>query len=89
MNAEVFERRNAEEPPTELVTVCRWHRSAVAEGRWGSLTKCGVMECVTDHRSHDGPSCWFAMKFREVVPVPKLQKFKCFGTEILDGPLCL
>ncbi|TMW96460.1 hypothetical protein EJD97_007322 [Solanum chilense] len=46
-------------------------------------------ECVTDHRSHDGPSYWFVMKIREVVPVPKLQEFKCFGTETLDGPLCL
>ncbi|TMW91405.1 hypothetical protein EJD97_014381, partial [Solanum chilense] len=51
-------------------TVRRWHRSAAAEGRRGSLTKCGVMECVTDHRSHDGPSCWFVMKISEVVPVP-------------------
>ena len=34
-------------PPTELVTVRRWQRSAVAEGRWGSLTKCGVTESMT------------------------------------------
>ncbi|TMW80721.1 hypothetical protein EJD97_016096 [Solanum chilense] len=46
-------------------------------------------ECVMDHRSHDGPSCWFVMKIREVVPIPKFQEFKCFGTETLDGPLCL
>ncbi|TMW80349.1 hypothetical protein EJD97_021102 [Solanum chilense] len=46
-------------------------------------------ECVTDRRSHDGPSCWFVMKIREVVLVPKFQEFKCFGTETLDGPLCL
>ncbi|TMX04601.1 hypothetical protein EJD97_006808 [Solanum chilense] len=67
--------------------VRRWHSSAAAEGRWGSLTKCGVTECVTDRCSHDSPSCWFIMKLREVVPVPK--EFKCFGTETLDGPLCL
>ncbi|TMW85619.1 hypothetical protein EJD97_022806, partial [Solanum chilense] len=52
------------------VTVRRWHRSAAAEGIWGSLTKCGVTECVTDRRSHDGPSCWFVMKFRELVQYP-------------------
>ncbi|TMX04603.1 hypothetical protein EJD97_006810 [Solanum chilense] len=46
-------------------------------------------ECVMDRRSHDDPSCWFIMKFREVVPVPKFQEFKCFGTETLDGQLCL
>ncbi|TMW81565.1 hypothetical protein EJD97_008941 [Solanum chilense] len=46
-------------------------------------------ECVLDRRIHNGPSCWFVMKFREVVPVPKFQEFKCFGTETLDGPLCL
>ncbi|TMX03849.1 hypothetical protein EJD97_013482, partial [Solanum chilense] len=51
-------------------TVRRWHRSAAAKGRWGSLTKCGVTECVTDRRSNDGPSCWFVMKFREVVQYP-------------------
>ena len=77
-------------PPTELVTVVRrWHRSAAAEGRWGILIKCGVTECMTDRRSHDGPSCLFVMKIREVVPVPKFQEFKCFETETLDGPLCL
>ena len=26
---------------------------------------------------------------KEVVPVPKFQVFKCYGTETLDGPLCL
>ena len=30
---------------------------------WGS-------ESVTDRRRHDGPSCWFIMKFREVVQYP-------------------
>ena len=38
-----------------------------AEGRWGSLTKYGVTESVTDRRIHDGPSCKFVMKIREVV----------------------
>ncbi|TMW88995.1 hypothetical protein EJD97_017788 [Solanum chilense] len=46
-------------------------------------------ECVTDLRSLDGLSCWFVMKIREVVPVPKFQEFKCFGMETLNGPLCL
>ncbi|TMX03996.1 hypothetical protein EJD97_012378, partial [Solanum chilense] len=53
-----------------LVTVRRWHRSAAVEGRWGILTKCGVTESMTDRRSRDGPSCWFVMKFREVVQYP-------------------
>ena len=47
-------------PPMELVTVRRWQRSAAAEGRWGSLTKCGVTESMTVRRDHDdlsrGPS---------------------------------
>ena len=72
-----------------LVTVRRWQLSATAEGRWGSLTKCGVTESVTNIHVHDGPSCRFVMKFREVVPVPIFQEFKCFGTETLDGPLFL
>ncbi|TMX02572.1 hypothetical protein EJD97_021046 [Solanum chilense] len=72
-----------------LVTVFRWQRSAAAEGRWGSLTKCGVMESVTDRRIHEGPSCRFVMKSREVVLVPICHDFKCFGTKTLDGPLCL
>ena len=76
-------------PPTELVTVRRWQRSAAAEGRWGSLTKCGVMESMTVRRVYDGPSCRFVMKFREVIPVPIFIEFKCFGTKTLDGPLCL
>ncbi|TMW86659.1 hypothetical protein EJD97_021049 [Solanum chilense] len=76
-------------PPKELVTVRRWQRSATAEGRWGSLTKCGVTERVTDYRIHDGPSCTFVMKCREVVQVRIFQEFKFFGTETLDGPLCL
>ncbi|TMX01078.1 hypothetical protein EJD97_025232 [Solanum chilense] len=69
-----------------LVTVRRWKHSAASEGRRGSLTKYGITESVTDRH---GPSCRFVMKFREVVPVPIFQEFKCFGTETLDGPLCL
>ncbi|TMX05449.1 hypothetical protein EJD97_020524 [Solanum chilense] len=75
--------------PTDLVTVRRWQRTAAAEGRWGSLTKCGVTESVTDRRLHDGLSCRFVMMFRKVVPVPIFQEFKCFGTETLDRPFCL
>ncbi|TMX05626.1 hypothetical protein EJD97_014011 [Solanum chilense] len=71
------------------VTVRRWHLSAAAEARWGSLTKCGVTECVKDRRCHDCPSCLFALKIREVVPIPNFQEFKCYGTETTDGPLCL
>ncbi|TMW99799.1 hypothetical protein EJD97_001948, partial [Solanum chilense] len=48
-------------------TVRRWQRSAAAEGRWGSLTKCGVTESMTVRRVYDGPSCRFVMKFREVI----------------------
>ena len=53
-----------------LVTVRRWQHSAAAEGRWGSLTKCGVTKLVTVRRACDGPSCRFVMKFREVVQYP-------------------
>ena len=66
-----------------------WHRSEVVEGIWESLTKRGARKCVTDRRSHDGPSYWFVMKIRELVPVPKFQDFKCYRTKTLDGPLCL
>ncbi|TMX03022.1 hypothetical protein EJD97_018776 [Solanum chilense] len=62
-----------------LATVCRWQCSVTTEGIWGILTKCGVMESVTDRRIHDGPSCRFVMKIREVVPVPIFEEFKCFG----------
>ena len=72
-----------------LVTVRRWHRSAAAEGRWGSLTKCGITKLVTVHRVYDGLSCRFVVKSREVIPVPIFQELKCFGTKTLDGPLCL
>ncbi|TMW98997.1 hypothetical protein EJD97_003215 [Solanum chilense] len=72
-----------------LVTVRRCQRSVDAEGRWGSLTKCGVTKSVMDRHIYDGPSCRFVIKIREVVPVPIFQDFKCFGTETFDGPLCL
>ena len=62
-----------------LVTVRRWQRSAAAEGRWGSLTKCGITKLVTVRRGYDGPSCRFVVKFREVIPVPRFQELKCFG----------
>ncbi|TMW90497.1 hypothetical protein EJD97_015621, partial [Solanum chilense] len=73
-------------------TVRRWQRSAAAEGRWGSLTKCGVTESMTVHRVYDGSSCRFVMKFREVIPVPLFQELKYFGTRpstdrcAYDGP---
>ncbi|TMW87957.1 hypothetical protein EJD97_019216 [Solanum chilense] len=38
-------------PPTELMTVRRWQRSAPAEGRWGSLTKCD--EACEDRCGYD------------------------------------
>ena len=75
-----------------LVMVRRWQRSAAAEGRWGSLTKCGATEFMTVRRVYDGPSCRFVMKFREVVLVPIFQEFKCFETKpstdrcAYDGP---
>ena len=75
-----------------LVTVRRCQRSAAAEGRWGSLTKCGVTKLVTVHRVYDGPSCRFVMKFREVIPVPIFQELKYFGMRpttdccFCDGP---
>ncbi|TMW83097.1 hypothetical protein EJD97_002961 [Solanum chilense] len=76
-------------PPTKLLTVRRWQRSAAAKGRWGSLTKCGVTESMMVRRVHDGPSCRFVMKFREVIPVPIFVEFRCFGTKTLNGPLYL
>ena len=72
-----------------LVTVRRWQRSAAAEGRWGSLTKCGVTKLVMVRRVYDGPSCRFVMKFREVILVPIFQDLKCFETKDLNGPLFL
>ncbi|TMX00390.1 hypothetical protein EJD97_000892, partial [Solanum chilense] len=51
-------------------TVSRLQRSAAAEGRWGSLTKCGVTESMTVRRVYDGPSCRFVMKFIEVIQYP-------------------
>ena len=53
-----------------LVKVLRWQHSTAAEGRLGSLTKCGVTESMTVRRVYDGPSCRFVMKFREVIQYP-------------------
>ena len=72
-----------------LATICRLQCNAPAEGRWGSLTKCGVTKLMTVRRVDDGLSYRFVMKFREVIPVPRFQELKCFGTKTLDGPLCL
>ncbi|TMW84851.1 hypothetical protein EJD97_024245 [Solanum chilense] len=55
----------------------------------GKSDQCSVTESVTDRRNHDGSSYRFVMKIKEVVPVHKFQEFKCFGTNTLDGPLCL
>ena len=82
-------------PPTELmrsvvlVTVRRWQRSKAAEGRWGSLTKCGITKLVMVSRGYDDPFSRFIVKFREVISEPRFQELKCFGTKRLDGPLCL
>ncbi|TMX04255.1 hypothetical protein EJD97_010435 [Solanum chilense] len=76
-------------PPTELVTVRRWQRSAAAEGRSGSLTKCGFTDSMTVRHVYDGPSYRFVIKFREVIAVPIFKEFKCFETKTLDIPLCL
>ncbi|TMX03888.1 hypothetical protein EJD97_013152 [Solanum chilense] len=78
MNAEVFEQEMQ-----KSTTYGTFY------GRWGSLIKCGVTECATDRRSHDDLSSWFVMKIKEVATVPKFQQFKCYGTETLEGPLCL
>ncbi|TMW85774.1 hypothetical protein EJD97_022521 [Solanum chilense] len=75
-------------PPTELMTVRRWQRSADVEERWGSLTRCGITKIVTVRRGSDGPSSRFVVKIREVIPVPRFQELKCFRTKTLDGPLC-
>ncbi|TMW85850.1 hypothetical protein EJD97_022384 [Solanum chilense] len=73
-------------PPMELMTVHRWLRSAAAEGRRGSHTKCGVTKLVTVRHVYD-------LQVRHEVqrsnPVPIFQELKCFGTKPLDGPLCL
>ena len=71
------------------VTVRRWQRREATDGRWGSLTKCGIMKLVTVRHGYDGPSCRFVVKIREVIPVPKFQELKYFETKTLDGPLCL
>ena len=76
LNAEILSEEMQKRPPTDLMTVrraydCRrWQRSAAAEERWGSLTKCGITKLVTVRRGYDGPSCRSVVKFREVIPVP-------------------
>ena len=85
MIAEILSKEMQKRPPTELVTVCRWQRSAAAEGRWGSLTKCGVTVSLTVPRFYDGPSCRYVIKFKDVVSVPIFQEFKCFGTRPSTG----
>ena len=72
-----------------LVTVRRWQRREAAEGRWGSLTKCGIKKLVTVRHGHDGPSCRSVVKIREVIPVSRFQELKYFETKTLDGPSCL
>ena len=52
------------------VTVHRRHRIEAAEGRWGSLTKCGVTKLVTVRRVYDGPYYRFVIKFSEVIQYP-------------------
>ena len=96
MNAKVFWAWNAEKYNLRSLwqyivpVMVRWlHCIETFEGRWWCLTKCGVTDWVMDRRSHDGPSCWFIMKIRDVVPVPKFQEFKCYWTETLDKLLCL
>ena len=75
-----------------LVTVRRWQRREAAEGRWGSLTKCGITKLVTVRHGYDGPSCRFVVKIREVIPVPRFQELKYFETRpstdrcAYDGP---
>ena len=89
LNAEILSKEMQKRPPTELMTVRRWQCREAAEGRWGSLTKCGITKLVTVRHGYDGPSCRFVVKIREVIPVPKFQKLKYFVTKTLDGPSCL
>ena len=72
-----------------LVTVRKWQRREAAEGRWGSLTKCGITKLVTVRHGYDGPSCRFVAKIREVIPVSRFQELKYLVTKTLDGPSCL
>ena len=60
------------------VTVRRWKRSAAAEGRWGSLTKCGITKLVTVHRGNKSPSCRFVVKIREVNQYPDSKSWSIF-----------
>ena len=92
LNADILSKEMQKRQPTELMTVRRWQRSKAAEGRWGSLTKCGVTKLVTVLCGYDGPSCRFVVVFREVIQVQIFQELKCFGTRpsmdrcAYDGP---
>ena len=92
LNAEILSEELQKRPPTELMTVRRWQRSAAAEGKWGSLTMYGITKLVTVCHGYDSPSCRFVVKIREVIPVPRFQELKCFGTRpstdccAYDGP---
>ncbi|TMX00657.1 hypothetical protein EJD97_000405 [Solanum chilense] len=61
-------------PPMELMTVRR---------------ACDGPKLVTVRHGHDGPSCRFVVKIREVIAVPRFQELKYFETKTLDGPSCL
>ena len=67
-------------PPTELMTVRRWQRREATEGRWESLTNCGITKLGTVRHGYDGPSRRFVVKIREVIPVPRFQELKYFET---------
>ena len=98
LNVEILSKKMQMRPPTELMTVRRasdghrWQRRKVAEGRWGSLTKCGITKLVTVRHGYDGPSCRFVVKIREVIPVPRFKELKYFETRpstdrcAYDGP---
>ena len=70
----------------------RWQHREAAEGRWGSLTKCGITKLVTVRHGYDGPFYRFVVKIREVIPVPRFQELKYFETRpsrdrcAYDGP---
>ena len=95
MNAEILSEKCRRDHLRSLwrsvvpVTVHRWQHREPAEGRWGSLTKCGITKLVTVRHGYDGPSCRFVVKIREVIPVTRFQELKYFETKTLDGPLCL
>ena len=73
-------------PTMELVTVRRWQRSVAAEGRWGSLTKCEVTECMTDRRIHNGPSRVFILKHLNSLNMGTWTTSLNFMKNLQDGP---